>query len=80
MLLVVAATARGVSMVADVPGPMSPLKPCCPFPATVAMLPPLTERTRSLSLSAISSVPLGAIASPRGRASALVLAATPSAV
>ena len=50
-----------------VAGPLSPLKPAVPFPATVVITPFETLRTRLLLESAIYRLPAESTATPRGR-------------
>ena len=50
-----------------VAGPLSPLKPCVPFPATVVITPFETLRMRLLTVSAMYRLPAESTATPAGR-------------
>src|ERR1035441_1467067 len=66
------ATPVGLSNWALVAGPLSPLKPAVPFPATVVIIPFATLRIRLLSSSAMYRLPAESKAIPWGDNLALI--------
>ena len=60
------ATATGVANCALVAGPLSPLKPRNPVPATVVMTPLAIMRTQLFCVSAMYILPAESMATPPG--------------
>src|ERR1039457_6435691 len=62
-----AATPPGPANWALVAGPLSPLKPSVPLPATVVITPFETLRTREFQASAMYRLPAASTATPEGQ-------------